>query len=123
MRHRRKGNRGEGIKRLLKQLDLTSEQSSQIKAIKDQAKAKGQGLREQMRAEQEKLKSLFKSDASTEILAQQHQKPQNLRQQMGDNRFATILQIREILTPEQRAKMSELISQKSGRKAHRRHAS
>jgi len=72
-----------------------------------------------MQAEKQEMRSLLQSDASTAVLTEQHQKLQALRQQKGDNRFETMLQVREILTPEQRAKMAELISQKAERRGQR----
>ncbi len=115
----KKGRRGDRINKVLKQLDLTTEQSEQIKAIKESAQASKENLREQMRAEKQEMRSLFESDASSAELTQQHQKLQALHQQRGENRFQTMLQIREILTSEQRAKMAELISQRSERRGHR----
>jgi Spy/CpxP family protein refolding chaperone len=51
------------------------------------------------------------TDASTEQLQQQHQQLQNLHQQLGDRRFDTMLQIREVLTAEQRTQLSQLREQ------------
>ena len=114
----KKGRRGAGFQKMLEQLDLSNEQSEQIKAIKERAQANGEGLREQMRAEKQEMRSLLQSDTSNAVLTQQHQKLQNLRQQLGNNRFETMLQVREVLTPEQRSKMAELIGQKSGRRGN-----
>lgn len=116
MKHGKRGNRGEGMNKILQQLDLTSEQSQQIEAIQEQSKTAGETLHEQMQTQKQQMRSLFDSDATPEQLTQQHQQLQNLRQQFGDNRFETMLQVREILTPEQRAEMAELMSQKVGRK-------
>ena len=115
----KKGGRGEGFKKVLEQLNLTTEQSEQITAIQENSKGTREALREQMLAERQEMRSLLQSDASRQVLTRQHQKLQALRQQKGDNRFETMLQVREILTPEQRAKMAELISQKAGRRGHR----
>ena len=64
------------------------------------------------------MRSLLANDASEEQLRQQHQNIQGLRQQLGNNRFETMLQVREILTPEQRTQMAELIEQKRGRRGY-----
>lgn len=115
----RKGRRGEGLNRILEQLNLTSEQSAQIEAIKENSKASKEALREQMQAEKQEMRSLLQSDASPAALTQQHQKLQALRQQKGDNRFQNMLQIREVLTSEQRAQMVELIGQRKERRGQR----
>lgn len=112
----KKGGRGNRINKVLKQLDLTTEQSAQIETIKESSRASKESLGEQMRAEKQEMRSLFQSDASSAALTQQHQKLQNLRQQMSNNRFETMLQIREVLTSEQRAQMAELISQRGERR-------
>jgi Spy/CpxP family protein refolding chaperone len=39
---------------------------------------------------------------------------QNLQQQASDRRFETMLQIREVLTPEQRNQMAELMQKHRG---------
>lgn len=41
---------------------------------------------------------------------------QNLHQELGNNLFETMLEIREVLTPEQRTQMAELIEQRRGSK-------
>lgn len=119
MKHGKRGNRGEKMNRLLQQLDLTSAQSEQIEAIQEQSKTARESLHEQMETQQQKMRSLLDSDATSEQLTQQHQQLQNIRQQFGDNRFETMLQVREILTPEQRARMAELVAQ-FGSKGDRR---
>ena len=118
MRHGKRG-RGEGMNRLLQQLDLTSEQSEQIAAIKEQSQTDKEALYQQMQTEQEEMRSLLSSDATPEQLTQQHQQLQDLRQQAGDKRFATMLEIREILTPEQRSQMAESIAERGDRKGQR----
>ena len=64
------------------------------------------------------MRSLLASNASEEQLRKQHQNIQGLRQQLGNNRFETMLQVREILTPEQRTQMAELMEQKRGRRGY-----
>lgn len=114
---RRRGGYG-GIQKLLGQLDLTPEQSQQIDAIQDQFHSDNETLFQEMRTNYQEMRSLLASDASQEQLRQQHQKLQDLRQQLGTNRFETMLQVREILTPEQRTQMAELMEQYRGRRGN-----
>ena len=109
------GMRG-GIDRLVQQLDLTSEQSEQIEAIKEQSETENQALFEQLQTNRQEMQSLLTSDAAREQLQANHQEGQNLRQELGDNRFETMLEIREVLTSEQRAQMMELMTRRRGRK-------
>ena len=111
----RRGMRG-GIDRLLQQLDLTSEQSEQIEAIQAQSETENQALFEQLQTNRQEMQSLLASNADREQLQANHQEGQSLRQELGDSRFETMLEIREVLTPEQRTQMAELMAQRRGRK-------
>lgn len=115
----RRGRGGHGaMKRVLEQLNLTPEQSQKIDAIHEQFHSDNETLFQEMRTNHQEMRSLLASDASEEQLRQQHQKNQDLHQQLGTNRFETMLQVREILTPEQRSQMAELIGQKRGRRGN-----
>lgn len=114
MKHGKRG-RGQNIDQLTQQLDLSPEQSQQIEAIQEESRAAADEIEQQMRSQHEEMKSLMASDASTEEIRTQYQEAQALRQRMSDNRFETMLQIREVLTPEQRSEMAELMEQRRGR--------
>ncbi len=58
-------------------------------------------------------------NASDDQLRQQHQEMQALRQQVETRRFETMLQIRKVLTPEQRAKAAQLMQEHRGGHHHR----
>ena len=120
MRHGKRGERSDRLNKMLQQLDLSSGQSEQIEAIKEQSKTSGEALHEQMQTQHQEMRSLLNSDATSAQLTQQHQQLQDLRQQLGDRRFETMLQVREILTPEQRVEMAELMAQKADRKGDRK---
>ncbi len=116
VRHGRNWHRGQKMERLLQQLDLTPEQSQQIEAIQADSETTAQELRQQIQTQHQQMRSLMTSDATTDELRAQYQQAQDLHQQMGNNRFETMLQIREVLTPEQRAEIAELMEQHRGRK-------
>lgn len=115
-KHEKRGDRGERMGKLLEQLDLTPEQSQNIEAIQNQSKTDTEALRSQMQTQHQKMESLLASDASTEQLRQQHQQVEKLHQQLDNNRFETMLRIREVLTSEQRAKIAELMEQHRGKR-------
>lgn len=108
--------RGMSIDRLVEQLDLTSEQSEQIKAIEEQAETQNQALFEQLQTNRQEMQSLIASDADPEQLRATHQNGQNLRQELDTNRFETLLEIREVLTPEQRTQMAQMQEQRKDRR-------
>lgn len=101
-------HREKGWERMIQQLDLTPEQQEQINQIRQQSRDESEPLKQEIRANHQQMQSLLASDASNDELRQQHQQMHSLYQQMGDRRFETMLQIREVLTPEQRARMPQL---------------
>jgi periplasmic protein CpxP/Spy len=105
---------------LFEQLELTPEQSEQIEAIEQESRTQAEALHEEMEQNREKMRSLLTAnDTTPEQLRQQHQQNQALRQQLDDQRFETMLQVREILTPEQRTQAAELIEQhRPGKRGH-----
>lgn len=115
-KHGNKMGRRGGIEKLLQQLDLTSEQSAQIEAIQERSKTDNQTLWQQMQTNRQEMQSLLTSNASADELRATHQNVQNIQQELGNNRFETMLEIREVLTPEQRTQMAELMSQRRARK-------
>ena len=112
----RKGRR---FQKLVEELDLTSEQQEAIRAIREEARSEKQALRQQMRQERETMRTLLASDTSRDELRSQHQKMLALRQDMATKRFETMLDVRDQLTPEQRAKFAELRGKHRGRHGRR----
>ncbi len=104
---------GNRMGRMFEQLNLSAEQQQRIENIKEQRKASSEGMRQQMRATMEQMRALQASNATPEQLRQQHQQIQQMRQQMGNQHFETMLEIREVLTPEQRAQLSEMRPQRN----------
>lgn len=114
--------RGQRWERMIQQLDLTPEQREQIKDIQEESRSEYQSLKEEVRENRQQMQSLLASDASNNELRRQHRQMQRLHQKMGDRRFETMLEMREILTSEQRAKMAQLIKERSDyRGFHRFH--
>lgn len=117
-RNKHEGKRGMrgGISKLTEQLDLSPEQSEQIEAIREQSQTDSQALVDRLQTNRQEMQSLLTSDADPEQLRANHQDGQNLRQQLSDIRLETMLEIREVLTPEQRTEMAELMAQRRGRR-------
>lgn len=96
------------------ELNLSTEQTEQIRTIRDQARTDTTELRQQLWAAHQEMRTLMASDASADQLRSQHQEVQDLMQQLGDEHFDTMLEIRDVLTPEQRAQLAELQQQRRG---------
>ncbi|MBD0268934.1 MAG: Spy/CpxP family protein refolding chaperone [Cyanobacteria bacterium Co-bin8] len=108
--------RGDNPDQVFEQLDLNEDQLSQIRTIRESSRTTLQPLREQMRAGHQELRSLMASNASTDELRQRHSTLMNLEQQMRAERFEVMLQIREVLTPEQRTELANMLEQRRSQK-------
>lgn len=116
MRQNKRMGRGNRMEQLLQQLDLSSEQSQQIEAIQEQFRSENEALWQEIQANKQQMGNLLSSDASNEELRQQYQQLQSLRQQLSDNRFENMLQVRDVLTPEQRNELAQIMEQRRGRR-------
>ncbi len=103
---------GMGGDRLLQQLNLSQEQMQQVENIRNQYQSQFQSQMEQMRTERERMGSLLASDASEGDLRNQHNKMTQLHQKIGEMRFNQMMEIRRVLTSEQRRQMAQLMQQR-----------
>lgn len=58
------------------------------------------------------LNQLIQGNASANRVRQKLQQVQSLQHEIADNKFEQILEIREILTPEQRVKLQQIMEQR-----------
>ncbi|ASC72386.1 uncharacterized protein XM38_033430 [Halomicronema hongdechloris C2206] len=93
-------------------IDLSDTQLQQIRSIRDQARDTLQPLHQELRQERQTLRGLMASDVPAAELRSHHDTIQTLQQQLGDERFETMLAIRDVLTPDQRATLAELAEQR-----------
>jgi Spy/CpxP family protein refolding chaperone len=98
--------------RWIEELDLTEEQVTQIRAIREGSQDEMQALHDQLRAEREVMHTLMSGTATDDELRSQHQKVQALHQEVGDQRFENMLAVRAVLTPEQRAELGDRMEQR-----------
>jgi periplasmic protein CpxP/Spy len=94
---------------MLKQLDLTSDQHSQVKAIWEKEKPALQPLMQQMRQNQSAMKALEASgpfdETKTRALATQNSQTM-VEMQVEHSRIKS--EIMQILTPDQKAKLAQI---------------
>lgn len=108
---RRGGERGE----FMEKLNLTTEQRQQMQSIRTKYQPQMDSLREEMRTEREKLRQMMANNNSPDNLRSQHNKITSLNQKMGDLRFQSMLEMREVLSAEQRQQWNQMMEE---RKAH-----
>lgn len=113
---RRGGRRGDGPG-WLRDLDLTEAQQTQLRAIKEKYQPQMEAKREEGKNAKEQMRQLMSNpNTSDDQLRSQHQKMQQLRQSGGDLKFESLLEMRAVLTPEQRQQMAEQMSERRGRR-------
>ena len=111
------GPHGDRAERLFETLDLSEEQATQIRTIREGDRDAMQALREAERTERETMHELMAGTATDAELRAQHEKLQTLDREVADLRFENMLAVRNVLTPEQRTEVSERMEQR--REEHR----
>lgn len=94
---------------MLDQLELDPAQLEQIQAIRQAARSRTQPLKAQVRIAQSEMRTLMASDTAVETLRQKHMALAALEQQLQAERFETMLQIRAVLSPQQRSELNTLM--------------
>ncbi len=101
----------------LQELNLNKEQIQKIQAIRRQYQDRLTQQRQSVKQAQQALKDLMASgDAPSEQIRQKFNQVQTMQQTLADTRMESMLAIRNVLTVEQRQKLTELMRQgKPGR--------
>lgn len=96
-----------GKARLMQELNLTSEQTQQIQAIRNQYQDRISQRWQAARQAQRELVDLMAGTASEAQVREKHRQVETLKQQVSQIRFDSTLAMREVLTPEQRRQFAE----------------
>ena len=100
---------GEKINRILEQLNLSAQQSRQVAAIRKRFKIERDTLYQQVKNHRQEMRSLLVTNSSSDRLRQDSQETRSLLEKLGNNRLKMMMQIRRILTTEQRIQLIESI--------------
>jgi len=116
-----KREKGDGFPdgRLWSRLNLTTTQQNQMQSIKQKYQPEMSTLREQIETEREKLATMMQNNQSETNLRSQHQKIISLDQKIHNLRFESMLEMRNVLTPEQRQEFSELMNERQANRQRR----
>lgn len=97
------GGQGQGM---MAALDLSDEQREKVLAIREENRRKNWAAMGELRAEQFKLRSLYRADKlDADKVVEQQKKVDALHQQMLRSRIEAHNQIAALLTPEQRKQL------------------
>jgi Spy/CpxP family protein refolding chaperone len=109
------GYRGPGAKleRAIEKLELDEAKRAEVFGVIDAARPAGRELRERMRASHEQMRALIESGSASEadVLAMADEVGA-LRTELQKHQLRTLLQVRERLSAEQQAQLSEAMSKR-----------
>ncbi|WP_017718432.1 Spy/CpxP family protein refolding chaperone [Kamptonema formosum] len=106
------GPPGRGPGELFEQLNLSQDQMQKMQQIQERYKTQMQQQQKTLRQAEDELRDLMAGTADQNQLREKHRQVQALREKMGELRFESLLEMREVLTPDQRRQMSELMQQR-----------
>jgi periplasmic protein CpxP/Spy len=96
----------------MNQLNLSQEQKQKLHAIHSQYKDQISQSKKAVRQSTQELSDLIISNASAEEIRAKHQQVQQLRQQLEQTSFESMLATREVMTPDQRREYAQLMEQR-----------
>ncbi|MCF2972037.1 periplasmic heavy metal sensor [Synechococcus sp. Nb3U1] len=95
--------------RNLRDLNLSAEQLRQLQQIRHRKQEELLNRTLELRAARRQLRELLVSDAPDSEVAAQFQRVQRLAQEVNASRFEAILEMRQVLSPEQRQQLLQTI--------------
>ena len=110
---------GEAPGKVLQQLNLSNEQLQQIKTIRERNSSEIRSGRQRLRQLQQEIQNLMSGTAPSEQVRAKFNELQSLRQQVSKLQFEQMLAMREILTPQQRTQLAEIVKQRRGNRRDR----
>ncbi len=108
----RRGDRGGPGGGMLRDLNLSADQTQQLNQVREQFRARMQQQQAAIRNARQEMGRLMAGSASADQLRQQHSRLQAEMQKMGDLRFESMLAMREILTPAQRQQLAQRMQER-----------
>ncbi|MEM9244281.1 MAG: Spy/CpxP family protein refolding chaperone [Cyanobacteria bacterium P01_F01_bin.153] len=104
----------------LRDLNLTDAQKTEMRAIKEKYRPQFEEIRAEGKAIKDQMRQLISNpNTSDDQLRSQHQKVQQIRQSAGTLKFESMLEMRKILTPEQREQMGQRMAEREERRGGR----
>ncbi len=91
----------------LRDLNLNADQMQKIQAIRRQSKEQIDRQRQAVQQAQQELQSLMISDAPIAQIREKYRQVKTLREQLADTQFDSLLDVRQVLNPDQRRKFAE----------------
>lgn len=100
------------VQKLIKELNLTEDQAKQVKEIRGRLKPTIKEKRTAKREAMKELAGLMKTDGDEAKIREAYQKLQVARADAEKSQFEMMLELRRVLTPEQRQKFRDLVGER-----------
>lgn len=106
---------GRGEMGLLRDLNLSADQMNRIQQIRSRYREQLKSDRDAARQAQQELRTLMAGSASDDQIREKFRQVRDLRTKLADAQFSSMLEIRNVLTPEQRQRFAQRMEQRGGR--------
>jgi periplasmic protein CpxP/Spy len=97
---------------MFEKLNLSAEQKQKIQAVRDRYKDQISQRMQAVRQGRQELQTMMSGTANTSQIREKHRQIMGLRQQLEEVQFESTLSMREVLTPEQRSQLAQLMQQR-----------
>lgn len=97
---------------LFEKLNLTADQKQKMQAIRNQYQGQITQRREAMRKSRQELMNMMSGTASESQIREKHRQVLADGQRMAELQFDIMLAMREVLTPEQRRQLAQLMQER-----------
>lgn len=105
---------GKGEMGLLRELNLSADQMTKIQHIRTRYHDELKNDREAARQAQQELRTLMAGTASDDQIRDKYRQVKDLRAKAADAQFSSMLEIRNVLSPEQRQKFADRMEKQRG---------
>ena len=94
------------------QLNLSADQKQKMQAVRDRYKDQVSQRMQAVRQARQELETMMAGTASASQMREKHRQIIGLRQQLEEVQFESTLAMREVLTPEQRSQLAQMMQQR-----------
>ena len=101
-----------GVLNLIKELNLSRDQIQRLQQLRKNSQGLTKDRRQALQTAKQELTQLIQGNGSSDQIRQKRQQVQSLQREIADTNFEHTLAIREILTPEQRVKLQQIMEQR-----------
>ncbi|ERN40514.1 P pilus assembly/Cpx signaling pathway, periplasmic inhibitor/zinc-resistance associated protein [Rubidibacter lacunae KORDI 51-2] len=100
----------------IEELNLSNQQLQQISTIRAAYRARIEQRETSLERAQDRLRELMAGTATVSEIRAQYGRVEELRQQLGNLHFESTLEMRNVLTPEQRQELNEMLEERRAKR-------